>query len=179
MSLRLVHLSAPVFEALAAEDRREAQRLTGLRMTEWFADRLEIWRFMLTRFEGQPENADWLMQAVVLGDTAIGNAGFKGAPHDAEVELGYSIAPDHRRRGYASTVAAMLLERAHRDARVDRVIARITPDNTASIGVVERVGFVADGEYLHPRWGRQLQFVHRPAGSHRETPAPRKRHAPG
>ncbi len=161
MNLRLVRLPMPVFEALAAEKVTEAERLTGLTMSDWFAERVEIWKYMITLLDGRPENADWLMQAVVLGDAAIGNAGFKGAPKDAEVELGYSIAPEHRRRGHASTVVAMLLERAHRDTHVDRVLARINPDNHASIGVVTKSGFIADGEYLSPRSGRQLQFAHR------------------
>jgi ribosomal-protein-alanine N-acetyltransferase len=41
------------------------------------------------------------------------------------------------------------------------VIARINPDNLASIGVVTKAGFVPDGEHLSPRSGRQLQFAHR------------------
>jgi ribosomal-protein-alanine N-acetyltransferase len=160
MNLRLVHLPLTAFQALATEDRAEAERITGLTMTEWFVERLEIWEFMISLLDGGPENADWLMQAVVLEDTVIGNAGFKGAPRDAQVELGYSIAPDQRRRGHASAVVAMLLERAHGDALVDRVIARINPANHASIGVVTRAGFVPDGEFLSPRSGRQLQFAH-------------------
>ena len=160
MTLRLVQLSLPVFEALAAEKVDEAERLTGLTMSEWFAERLEIWHYMITLLDGRPENADWLMQAVVLGDDVIGNAGFKGAPHDAQVELGYSIAPEHRRRGHASTVVGLLLDRAQRDGQIDRVIARIDPDNQASIGVVTKAGFVPDGDYLSPRSGLQLQFAH-------------------
>jgi ribosomal-protein-alanine N-acetyltransferase len=161
VSLRLVHLPLSVFEALAVEERDEAERITGLAMSEWFAERVEIWQYMISLLDGRPENVDWLMQAVVLGDAVIGNAGFKGAPKDAVVELGYSIAPEHRRRGHAFTVVGMLLERAHRDTRVDRVLARINPDNHASIGVVTKAGFIADGEYLSPRSGRQLQFAHR------------------
>ena len=160
MNLRLVRLPLAVFEALADEKVAEAERLSGLTMTEWFAGRTAIWDYMISLLDGRPDNADWLMQAVAIDDEVIGNAGFKGAPKDGEVELGYSIAPDHRRRGHASTVVTMLLDRAHR-ARVNRVIARINPDNLASIGVVTKAGFVPDGEYLSPRSGRQLQFAHR------------------
>ncbi|MDX6233712.1 MAG: [ribosomal protein S5]-alanine N-acetyltransferase [Nocardioidaceae bacterium] len=158
MSLRLVRLPLAVFEALADEKVAEAERLSGLTMTEWFAGRTEIWDYMISLLDGRPDHADWLMQAVAIGDVVIGNAGFKGAPKDGEVELGYSIAPDHRRRGHASIVVAMLLDRAHQ-AGVDRVIARINPDNLASIGVVTKAGFVPDGDYLSPRSGRQLQFA--------------------
>lgn len=160
MTLRLVRLSRAVFEALADEKVAEAERLTGTTMSDWFVARTDIWHYMISLLDDRPENADWLMQAVVIGDAAIGNAGFKGAPLDGEVELGYSIAPDLRRRGHASTVVGLLLDRA-RLAGVDRVIARIDPDNTASIGVVTKAGFVPDGEFLSARSGRQLQLVHR------------------
>ncbi|KAA1397357.1 GNAT family N-acetyltransferase [Aeromicrobium ginsengisoli] len=160
MSLHLARLTMPVFEALAAEKVDEAERLTGLTMSPWFAERVEIWRYMISLLEGRPDNADWLMQAVVRDDAAIGNAGFKGAPLDGQVELGYSIAPELRRRGYASEVVRLLLDRAAADARVDRVIARIRPDNAASLGVITKAGFVPDGDYLSPNSGLQLQFAH-------------------
>lgn len=160
MNLRLVQLTMPAFQALAAEKIEEAERLTGLAISEWFAKRIEIWDYMITLLEGKPENSDWLMQAVVIGDAAIGNAGFKGAPNDGEVELGYSIAPELRRRGYASAVVRLLLERARNDARVTRVIARINPDNQPSIGVIRKSGFVPDGDYLSPQSGLQLQFAY-------------------
>jgi len=160
MTLQLVRLTMPVFEALAAEDVEQAEKLTGLTMSPWFAERVEIWHYMISLLDGRPDNADWLMQAVVMDDAAIGNAGYKGAPLDGQVELGYSIAPELRRRGYASQVVRLLLDRAARDPRVTRVIARINPDNAASIGVVTKAGFVPDGDYLSPRSGLQLQFAH-------------------
>ena len=166
MSVRLVTLSPQVFEALADGDRASGERLTGLSMTPWFADRVEIWQYMLTLLEGRPHNAPWLMQAVVLGvDQVIGNAGFKGVPVDGQTELGYSIEPDHRRQGHASTVVHLLLDRARSEPTADRVIARIDPDNAASIGVVTKAGFVPDGEWMSPRAGRQLQFVHPTPGT--------------
>lgn len=166
MSVRLVTLSPVVFAALADGDRASAERLTGLSMTPWFADRIEIWTYMLTLLDGRPENAPWLMQAGVLGtDQVIGNAGFKGVPVVGQMELGYSIDPAHRRRGHASAVVALLLDRARSEPRTERVIARINPHNTASIGVVTKAGFVPDGEWMSPRSGRQLQFVHPTTGT--------------
>jgi ribosomal-protein-alanine N-acetyltransferase len=160
MSVRLAVLSPAVFEALADGDRVAGEQLTGLSMTPWFADRIDIWQYMLTLLEGRPENADWLMQAIVLdtGDV-IGNAGFKGAPVGGEVELGYSIAPEHRRRGHASAAVELLVGRARREPLVEQVVARIAPDNGASVGVVTKAGFVPREDWNHPRWGRQLQFV--------------------
>lgn len=160
MTVRLAVLSPAVFEVLAAGDRASGERLTGLSLTPWFADRIEIWQYMLTLLEDRPENADWLMQAVVL-DTGevIGNAGFKGHPVGGEAELGYSVAPEHRRRGHASAAVDLLVARARREPLVDRVVARIAPDNGPSVGVVLKAGFAPREDWDHPRWGRQLQFV--------------------
>lgn len=158
--LRLMALSPAVFEALAVGSRSAAEDLTGLAMSSWFAGRVEIWRYMLTLLEGRPDNAGWLMQAVVLGsDEVIGNAGCKGAPIDSTTEIGYSIDPRYRRRGHASTAVDLLLQRASAHPDVERVIARIDPSNTASIGVVTKAGFVPDGTFDSPRSGRQLQFL--------------------
>lgn len=160
--LRLVSLSPAVLEALAARSRSVAEDLTGLSMSSWFAGRVEIWLYMLTLLEGRPDNAEWLMQAVVMGpDEVIGNAGCKGAPIDGEIEIGYSIDPRYRRRGHASTVVGLLLQRASAHPDVDHVIARINPSNTASIGVVTKSGFVPDGTFDSPRSGLRLQFLRR------------------
>lgn len=38
------------------------------------------------------------MNAIVRGDTIVGNAGFKGAPNAlGDVELGYTVLTEHRR----------------------------------------------------------------------------------
>ncbi|MCW2824133.1 MAG: hypothetical protein JWQ91_1050 [Aeromicrobium sp.] len=158
--LRLVPLSLAVFEALAAEDRAAAAELLGLPIPVEFAEAVDIWRFMIRVVAEDPDNADWAMQAVVVGaDTIVGNAGFKGAPASGQAELGYRIVASHRRRRFAVGAIQALLEHARAEPRLDRVIARISPDNDASVGVVTAAGFVPDGEWMNPRWGRQLQFV--------------------
>ena len=165
MTVHLVTLTRAVFEMLAAGDRIAAERLTGAAMSPWFADRIEIWQYMLRLLGERAENAGWLMQAVVLDDEVIGNAGFKGAPVNGQVELGYSIAPELRRRGHASAVVGLLLDRARREPLVDRVIARVDVSNAASIGVVTKAGFAPDGEHMSASSGRQLQYVYLTPGT--------------
>ncbi len=165
MSVRLVHLSADAFAALSAGDLDAAERIVGLPVPDEFWAPVEIWAFMLQLLAADPDAADWVMHAVAVDDVVVGNAGFKGAPVDGVVELGYRISPTHRRRGLASAAVAQLLDRAHREPLVDRVIARIDPANAASIAVVTAAGFLPDGEHESPRSGRQLQFT-------RPTPRP-------
>ena len=160
MTVRLARIEPQAFRALRAGDRVLAEQLIGAPVPDEFQAPVEIWAFMLRLLDDDPANADWLMNAVLVDGVIAGNAGFKGAPVDGQVELGYRITSSHRRRGVAVVAVTLLLERACHEPDVDRVIARISPDNAASVGVVTKAGFLPDGEWMNPRWGRQLQFAH-------------------
>lgn len=163
MSLRLAPLDLEMFRALQAGDAAAVERMLQLTVPVELVespDYAAIWTFMIGLLEGRPENTDWVMRLVVDDDVIVGNAGFKGAPVDGQVELGYTVAPPHRRRGLAVAAVGLLLDEACQHPDVARVIARIKPDNDASVGVVTKAGFVPDGDHINPRWGRQLQYVH-------------------
>lgn len=159
--LRLIDLPLPVLHALADRDVATAEDLIGVPIPDEFAGHLDIWLFMITLLTGRPENSGWTMNALVLNDVIIGNAGFKGAPDQhGEVEVGYGILTDHRGRGHAVAAVALLLDLAAGDPRVSSVRATIRPDNTASLAVITRAGFTPAGDRIHERWGRQLVFCH-------------------
>jgi ribosomal-protein-alanine N-acetyltransferase len=85
----------------------------------------------------------WGMWYITLpaGRTQLmGNCGFKGAPIRGAVEIGYSIAPEHQRQGYASEAVRGLLRFAFADPTVQRVLAETFPDLTPSIGVLRKCG---------------------------------------
>ena len=159
MSLRLVDLPLHVFEALRDGDADTARTHLGLDIPADFLGANDVWTFM-SGLRSDPANVGWTMNAIVRDDVIVGNAGFKGRPIDGQVELGYRILPEHRRRGLATAAATLLVERARLEPGVRRVIARIDPDNAISVRVVTAAGFEPDGEHLHPRWGRQLQLAH-------------------
>jgi RimJ/RimL family protein N-acetyltransferase len=73
-------------------------------------------------------------------EEVVGDAGFKGPPQDGEVELGYSIIPGQRRRGYATEAAQALVDWALAQPGVERVVAETEPENEASQRVLERAG---------------------------------------
>jgi len=101
-------------------------------------------RYFLEALRDRPSAVGWCMWYFVLRDgprTAIGNGGFKGEPSGGTVEIGYSVMPDHHRRGYASEAVDALVRWAFGDARVRRVIAETLPELVASIGVLRKTGF--------------------------------------
>lgn len=74
-----------------------------------------------------------------------------GAP-----ELGYLIAPAHRRRGIATRVARALASHALGELGAKRVVARVDSEHTASTRVLERAGLSragrdAKGKLLYAR----------------------------
>jgi RimJ/RimL family protein N-acetyltransferase len=117
---------------------------------EYDRDAMEFFR---ARFEeGGPAVEGWygwyaVREADAEGPRALVGAGGYFGPPDAEgsVEIGYSILPGWQRRGYASELARMLVERAFTFANIERVIAHTTEANPASITVLLRCGFQAEG----------------------------------
>jgi GNAT superfamily N-acetyltransferase len=74
------------------------------------------------------------------GGALIGIGGFKGAPQDGVVEIGYEIAPAFRGRGRATAAAAALVERA-RAAGCTSVLAHTLAEDNPSTSVLTKLGF--------------------------------------
>lgn len=61
-------------------------------------------------------------------------------------EIGYSVDPAWRRRGYGRAIVGALLDEVHLAPDVHRVRASINTTNTASFATVGGFGFVQVGE---------------------------------
>lgn len=72
-----------------------------------------------------------------FGNVGIGPADGRTT---AEVGLFWMIHPDHRRHGYATEAARLLVHFAIHDVRLDRIIATTDHDNVASQGVMRKLG---------------------------------------
>jgi ribosomal-protein-alanine N-acetyltransferase len=75
----------------------------------------------------------------------VGWGGFKGPPGGGSVEIGYAIAPDWQGRGLATFAVLELLREAYAAREVRAVIAHTLPERNASVRVLEKAGFGADG----------------------------------
>ncbi|WUK16833.1 GNAT family N-acetyltransferase [Kitasatospora sp. NBC_00374] len=149
--------------ALLAGDLAGAGDLVGLRLTDFFlTDRAcWLWRYRLDQLAERPQDAPWLARAAVARPhgEVVGYAGFHGGPDEAGmVEVGYSVAPEFRRQGYARAMLAELLRLAAAEPAVHTVRATISPDNEGSLATIRGFGFVAVGEQWDEVDGLELIF---------------------
>ena len=117
-------------------------------------------RWALASLERDESSRDWGFYYLLLNDragkpeTLIGAGGFKGRP-DANglVEIGYSILPEHQRRGYATEAVNAWVEFAFTNSDVKGVVAQTLPSLQASIRVAEKAGFRLTGRGHDPGAG--------------------------
>jgi ribosomal-protein-alanine N-acetyltransferase len=146
----------PVEAAAALPDDREAaaRTLDAQFDDEWPDPHLVG---VLQRHAGASADTErfgiWVMIEGTSG-TVVGDLGFRGPPDDAgTIELGYSVVPSRRRRGYGTEAAAALVAWAHSQPNVRVIAAGCDPNNAASIRILETVGFRRAGEAMGElRW---------------------------
>jgi RimJ/RimL family protein N-acetyltransferase len=148
-------MSVPFMEALAAHDMAAASDEIGAIVPPWLADELENYLiFRLAQLRVDPALRLWLARAMVLTDAdgtrrVVGSIGFHGPPDAAgRLEVGYSVDPPFRRRGYASESVKALFDWANREHGVTRFVASISPQNDASLGLAAGLGFHKVGEQM-------------------------------
>ena len=161
-ALRLVRADAAALDAALAGPA-EVQRVLGRTVADgWcgFPRALEATRDAAV---ADPAGVVWGARLYVLEDpaTLVGWGGFKSAPRDGTVEIGYEIAPGLRDRGLATAGVRMLLDEAWACADVTSVIALTLPEPGPSVRVLEKTGFTRDGEALDEdvgaTWRHRLQ----------------------
>jgi len=121
--------------------------------------------FRLRQMGGDTALGRWLVRGIVLPETRelIGHVGFHGPPGinslkapDA-VEVGYTVFPEHRRKGYATEAVVALLDWA-RGEGIHRFVASVGPGNEPSLAIVRRLGFVEVGRHWDDEDGEELEF---------------------
>ncbi|WP_432497938.1 GNAT family N-acetyltransferase [Kineococcus gypseus] len=161
--MRVVHLSEPVFAALAEGDLAAAEAASPVPLGPAFVDPSwrGVWRIRRDQVREDPTSAGWVTGVVWDEDRrlAVGRAGYHGPPDaTGTVEVGYAVDPAQRRRGYARAALEALLRRAAEEPGVRTVRVSISPDNTASWNLASQYGFVRVGEQWDEEDG--LEVVH-------------------
>jgi ribosomal-protein-alanine N-acetyltransferase len=85
----------------------------------------------------------------------LGIVGLLAIPWQARftpaVEIGWRIAPDHLRQGYAEEAARLSLAFGFDQLKLPEIVAFTRPDNTPSWRLMQKLGMRADGHFDHPR----------------------------
>ena len=159
--IELALLSASVLEALNAGSIDRASAEFGRSLPPSFLDHSGLWGYRIAQAREDPTTLRWLVRAVIDAETQdiVGHAGFHGPPDESGmVEIGYTIEPDFRRRGYARATVSALIDYAGSAPGVTRVRASISPDNAASLATIRPFCFVLVGEQMDEIDGLELIY---------------------
>ncbi|WP_152360175.1 GNAT family N-acetyltransferase [Microlunatus speluncae] len=88
------------------------------------------------------DDDQFLGEVVLMVESAAG----------AGAEIGWVFHPDHAGRGYATEAARTLLDFAFEALNAHRVIARLHPDNEASIRLCRRLGLRQEAHHVGNCW---------------------------
>lgn len=110
---------------------------------------------------------EWLQLALTLrdGGEMVGDCAFCVPADDTrQAELGYTLAPAHRGRGYATEGARALLGYLFVTYQLHRVFSRCDAENTPSARVLERIGMRREAHFVENswfkgRWGSEFTYA--------------------
>lgn len=163
--LELVSMSVPLMTALAGGDLEAAGSEIEAAVSPWLPGQLEHFlEYRLAQLAADPTIQGWLGRAIVLTEASgvrrvIGSIGFHGPPdEDGRLEVGYSVEPEYRRRGYAIEAVRSIFDWAHERFGIRRFVASVAPDNEASLSLIAQLGFRRIGEQLDPIDGLEHVF---------------------
>lgn len=161
--VRFAILPADAMAALVAGDLATASAVTGITLTPFFItdSACRLWQRRLVQLATEPCGAPWIARAAVSqpDGAVVGFAGFHGPPDGAGmVEVGYRVAEEFRRQGYARAMLTGLLHWAASEPQVTVVRATISPENTASLATIRGFGFAHVGEQWDDEDGLEWIF---------------------
>jgi len=157
-----LHTRRLVIRPIEPDDIKPMWEYRGLPdVTTWtsaYFTTYDQWRDAATASQGSRVVAT-LPDGRIVGDAALDvsdawhQAGSKStAALSSVAELGWAVHPDHSGLGYATEMAAALLQVAFRDIGVRRVTASAFADNAASIRVMEKIGMRREATTLADSW---------------------------
>lgn len=143
----------------------EAERLLGAALPrDWPGgpERARTMRWRLDEITARPAAQPWLLRAIALREPerrVVGHIGFHDPPGpERKVEVGYSVWPEYRRRGFALEAVKALFGWATVEHGIRHFVASVGPWNEPSLGLVRQLGFVQTGSQMDEFDGEELVF---------------------
>ena len=160
--LDLVSLGPEILESLVRGSATQAEEMLGVPLPEdWVREEEMLFAWRLKQIRDDPGSQPWLLRAIVVREPRefAGHFNFHAPPGDEDwVELGYSIQPDLRRRGYASEVAVHMMRWARDLHGVQKFRASVSPTNLASLAMIDKLGFHRIGTQMDEIDGLEIVF---------------------
>lgn len=163
--LELILLAPQQLDRVAAGDATTlAAELDALVSPEWLHEASWLAGMRARQVRERPQDGPWLLRAIVRAEPgtpreAIGHLNFHAGPDEAgQVEIGYTLLPGARLKGYAIEAVRAMFDWATRVHGVRRFRASVAPDNERSINLISKLGFVHTGEQWDPDDGRELVY---------------------
>jgi len=158
---------SPAFIVASLDGRRDAAGalIDAIVPEEWPDERARRppWGLggRLEQMQRDPAESPWLLRAMIArADRAmVGRINFHGRPNEwGQAELGYTVFPAHRQRGYATEAALAMMGWARHHHDVRRFLLSISPDNAPSLRVAAKLGFVRIGVQMDEIDGEEYVF---------------------
>ena len=107
----------------------------------------------------------WFQYAMEMRETGelVGDCGLcvkVAVPKTAEI--GFSLAPEHQRKGLATEAVEAVVDQAVRELEVERIIAVAMRDNDRSAALLRRVGLrhgSPERVWFKGQWNEELRFA--------------------
>jgi [ribosomal protein S5]-alanine N-acetyltransferase len=162
-------LGDAVTDACLAGNLATARDLLGAAIPEEFLLNRSSLEHDLRQLQQNPAYPPWASRAIILPDNKkmIGLIRFHGTP-DAHAgqpymknaaELGYKIFSSHRRKGYAREAINGMMNWATAYYLTHRFIASVSPENIASLALVQSLGFIKADEVMDETDGPEYVFL--------------------
>ena len=106
----------------------------------------------------------WVQVAIEHVGEVIGDLAVNRIADGCISEIGFTLAPAHHGKGYASEAAGAMIDALFAQTNVHRIAASIDPANVASMRVLEHLGFRYEGtarraELVRGEWVDDMQFA--------------------
>ncbi|NJN17302.1 MAG: GNAT family N-acetyltransferase [Oscillochloris sp.] len=155
-------------QASLAGDRAQATTLLGYPVAaEWLEER-DLIVLRINDLRANPGYRPWTLRAIIerASGAMVGHIGFHTMPGPeylqdlapGGIELGYTVFPQYRRRGFAREAVAALISWAAAQA-VPRFVLAISPTNEPSLRIAAGLGFQQIGSHEDPKDGLELIFA--------------------
>jgi len=155
--LILVTLMPEEIEALIAGDLERFAVKTSFIFPPEAADLGIDLLWHLNAIRADSSELSWRIRVVVerSSNTVVGSIDLKGLPSvDGDVEIGWGLIENARRKGYATEASAAVLNWVFQQAGVRSISATIPDDNSSSQSLAIRLGLIRTNEIRRklPLW---------------------------